>query len=521
MYDVIVVGARCAGSPTAMLLARKIADLLKNGPLSCDKLASSTGTHARSLYRVMRALASVGVFAEKEQGDFTLTPLAACLMSDVPDSIRAAAIMLGEEHYRAWGDILHSIRTGTSSFEHLYGMGLFQYYAQNPEPAKIFQKAMTSVSAIDNTAVTLGYDFSNIQKLVDVGGGHGSLIASILKSNPNMKGVLFDQLSVIEGAKHLLDNQGVSSRCELIGGDFFQSVPAGGDAYILRHILHDWDDERAIAILKHCHFPTGDAFQFNVVSVPLSKIDLPITNAISSSEYATPFTATVAFIPPGGGPTPHVHWWEDEWWWVLKGKLDWYIGDNVYDIGEIPGVNAPLEDNFSRVQLSTGELSYSNDKRLHGYRNNTDETSILIHFWRRLENTDGGIEQFFLDDEIGKLVESPSDALLPNNFFDLERLAKWQEKFPEYRATISSSFDEYLTKNALVEGLDPQKLKDNKAEELIALLRQIPQFRQTPQTRAVPEPSVTFGLFAFGGLFAISTLKRKNKRIRLGIVNLN
>jgi hypothetical protein len=230
-----------------------IADLLKNGPLSCDKLASSTGTHARSLYRVMRALASVGVFAEKEQGDFTLTPLAACLMSDVPDSIRAAAIMLGEEHYRAWGDILHSIRTGTSSFEHLYGMGLFEYYAQNPEPAKIFQKAMTSVSAIDNTAVTLGYDFSKIQKLVDVGGGHGSLIASILKSNTKMKGVLFDQPSVIEGAKHLLGNQGVSSRCELIGGDFFQSVPAGGDAYILRHILHDWDDKRALAILKHCH----------------------------------------------------------------------------------------------------------------------------------------------------------------------------------------------------------------------------------------------------------------------------
>jgi hypothetical protein len=230
-----------------------IADLLKNGPLSCDKLASSTGTHARSLYRLMRALASVGVFAENEQGDFTLTSLGDCLMSDVPNSIRAAAIMLGEEHYRAWGDILYSIRTGASAFKHLYDLDVFQYYAQNPEPAKIFSEAMTSVSVIEDTVIAKGYDFSKIQKLVDVGGGHGSLIASILKSNPNMKGVLFDQHSVIEGAKHLLEKQGVSSRCELVGGDFFQTVPAGGNAYILKHIIHDWDDERALTILKHCY----------------------------------------------------------------------------------------------------------------------------------------------------------------------------------------------------------------------------------------------------------------------------
>lgn len=230
-----------------------IADLLKDGSLSCDQLACATGTHARSLYRLMRALASVGVFAENEQGNFTLTPLAACLLSDVPGSIRAAAIMLGEEHYRAWGDILYSVRTGSSAFRHLYGTDVFQYYAQNPEPAKIFSQAMTSVSTIEDTAVTEAYDFSKIQKLIDVGGGHGSLITSILKSNPNLKGVLFDQPFVIEGAKHLFEQQGVSSRCEFVSGDFFQSVPTGGDAYILKHIIHDWDDETAIAILKHCH----------------------------------------------------------------------------------------------------------------------------------------------------------------------------------------------------------------------------------------------------------------------------
>ena len=230
-----------------------IADLLKDGSKSSDELAKLTQTHARSLYRVLRALASVNIFAENEYGDFTLTPLATCLMSDVSGSFRAAAIMLGEEHYQAWGDILYSVRTGVSAFKHLYELDVFQYYAQNPEPGKIFSEAMTSVSVMEDTAVNKGYDFSKIQKLVDVGGGHGSLIASILKSNPNLKGVVYDQPSVIEGAKQLLEKQKVSSRCEFVGGDFFQSVPAGGNAYILKHILHDWDDERALTILKRCH----------------------------------------------------------------------------------------------------------------------------------------------------------------------------------------------------------------------------------------------------------------------------
>jgi hypothetical protein len=230
-----------------------IADLLKDAPLNCEKLASSTGTHPRSLYRIMRALASVGIFAQNQEGYFTLTPLASYLISDVPDSVRAAAIMLGEEHYQAWGNILHSIRTGTSSFEYLYKTDLFQYYEQNPESAKIFSEAMTSVSAIDNIAVTKAYNFSKIQKLVDVGGGQGSLIAYILKSNANLQGILFDQPSVIKSTKYFLETQGLSSRCEVISGDFFKSVPRGGDAYILRHILHDWDDERALVILKHCH----------------------------------------------------------------------------------------------------------------------------------------------------------------------------------------------------------------------------------------------------------------------------
>jgi hypothetical protein len=227
--------------------------LLKDSPKSCDELATATGTHAPSLYRVLRALASLGVFAETELNHFTLTPLAACLQSDVPDSFRAFVILLGEEHYRVWGDLLHGVQTGGRPFEHIYGMNLFEYLAQNPESAKIFDESMTNFSVFDSAAIAASYDFSFIQTLVDVAGGQGLLIASILKSNPTLKGVLFDQPYVIERAKRLLEAEGVLERCHLAAGNFFESVPEGGDAYILKHIIHDWDDERAIAILKQCH----------------------------------------------------------------------------------------------------------------------------------------------------------------------------------------------------------------------------------------------------------------------------
>ncbi len=268
--------------------------------------------------------------------------------------------------------------------------------------------------------------------------------------------------------------------------------------------------------------PGGDAFQFNIIASPVSTLDQQITNTISTSQYNTPFTAGIAFIPPGtGGPPPHIHWWEDEWYWVLKGQLDWYVGSNMYGMEDIPGVNAPLEDQFSRVQLSTGELVYSHEKRLHAYQNNTNETSILIHFWRRLENTDGGIEQHFLDDEIGRLVENPSAALPPGGIIDIEWAKKWSEKFPQYGGRASNFFGEYLAEDAVVEGLDPQILKNNNVEELVALLRQVPELREIPQPQPVPEPSETFGFLAFSGFLAISILKRKNKRVHAGLVNLN
>lgn len=231
-----------------------IADLLKDDPKNSSELAKATGTHARSLYRVMRALASVGIFAEIEDGRFELTPLAAYLQTDVPGSIHAIAIMLGESwHWQPWGNILHTLKTGNTAFKHVHGMKLFEYLTKNVEAAQIFNEAMTGTTAPFNATITADYDFSSIGKIVEVGGGHGSLIASILKVYPTMQGILFDLPPVVIGAKHSIEAEGLAERCEIVGGDFFESVPSGGNAYILKNIIHDWDDTHAVAILKNCH----------------------------------------------------------------------------------------------------------------------------------------------------------------------------------------------------------------------------------------------------------------------------
>lgn len=240
----------------AIYIAAKlgIPDHLRDGHKTADELAAATGTHAPSLYRVMRALASCGVFTEDEKGGFALTPLSETLRTDAPGSLRAfATVELGEEHYPAWGDLLHSVKTGEIAFDHFFGVPIWEYFAQHPENAKTFADAMTGMTLAINEAVLSSYDFSSISKIVDVGGGHGSLIASILKANPQLQGVLFDAPPVIEGARRRIEAEGIGERCEVVAGDFFESVPEGGDAYILKWIIHDWDGERATRILRNCH----------------------------------------------------------------------------------------------------------------------------------------------------------------------------------------------------------------------------------------------------------------------------
>ncbi len=230
-----------------------IADLLKNNSKTVEELAEATDTDAASLYRVMRAMASVGIFVENDRSQFSLTPLGETLRSDVSGSLRAWVLMQsGEENYQAWGHLMHSVQTGEPAFGHVFGMGQWQYRAQNPEAAKVFDEAMASLTRMSTAAVLSSYSFSRFSKIVDVGGGNGSLLAAILKATPATKGVLFDLPHVTEKAKRQLANAGVAERCEVIAGDAFISVPEGGDAYILSRVIHDWDDARATAILKNC-----------------------------------------------------------------------------------------------------------------------------------------------------------------------------------------------------------------------------------------------------------------------------
>lgn len=233
-----------------------IADLLKDGAKNTDELAKATGTHAPSLYRLLRALASIGVFAETNNGCFELTPLAATLQSNVPNSTKAAAILFGDKwHWQLWENLLESVKTGKTALELVFdAANPFEYFVDNPEAGYIFDEAMTSNSATADRAIACGYDFSQFQTLVDIGGGQGSLLATIVQQHPSLNGVLFDQAAAIAGAKQKqYFKTELAQRCQLVVGDFFEAVPVGGDAYILKTVIHDWNDEAAIAILKNCH----------------------------------------------------------------------------------------------------------------------------------------------------------------------------------------------------------------------------------------------------------------------------
>jgi hypothetical protein len=230
-----------------------IPDLLQTGPKTAAELASATNTHAPSLFRILRALVSVGVLNSSDGERFAQTPLSETLVTDAPGSLRWFAISeLGQEHYPAWGNVMHSVKTGEIAFDNFFGVDIWKYFQQNPEDAAVFNNSMSNITAAANEAITSLYDFSQFGTLVDVGGGHGGLITSILKQNPELKGVLFDAPEVIEGARPKIEAAGLANRLETVAGNFFQSVPAGGDAYIMKWIIHDWDDEKSNTILRNC-----------------------------------------------------------------------------------------------------------------------------------------------------------------------------------------------------------------------------------------------------------------------------
>ncbi|MDX2301641.1 MAG: methyltransferase [Microscillaceae bacterium] len=254
----------------------RIADLLTNGSKTAEELALKTNSHARSLYRLLRACASVGVFWEDTEKRFSLTPMADFLRSDNPESLRAFAEMLAHgEQFQTWSALDFSVQTGTPAFDKVHGMPIFEYYPTHPKSGQIFNDAMTSMSLGSSMAVMQAYDFSGITKLVDIGGGHGFLLASILEKYLNMTGILFDTPPIVEEAKGLLEKHGVSNRCETAGGNFFESVPNGGDAYMMKHIIHDWNDEECVTILKNCRKGIVDGGKLLVIEMVVPKGNEP------------------------------------------------------------------------------------------------------------------------------------------------------------------------------------------------------------------------------------------------------
>lgn len=230
----------------------RIPDLLAAGPRTADELAAESGSHARSLYRLLRALSSSGVFCEGADHRFSLTPLSECLRRDVLGSMAGLAWMRGDWQYRAWGDLLHNVQTGETAFNHVFGEPLFDFLRHTPENAAIFDQGMVGVHGRETEAMLAAFDFSDIKVLADIGGGNGSVLAAVLTKYPSLKAILFDRADVIGRAKANLAQAGVADRVQFIAGDFFQSVPSGADAYFLRHIIHDWNDGQSRTILKNC-----------------------------------------------------------------------------------------------------------------------------------------------------------------------------------------------------------------------------------------------------------------------------
>lgn len=272
-----------------------IADLLADGPKTVEELAQATNTHGPSLYRVLRALAGFGIFAEDETGRFTLTPPAEFLQTDFPDSVRAAVRLFGEDwHWQVWGDLSESVKTGEPTFDQFHGMGFFDYCNQNPAFANSSGNSKTSITARASTSLLANYDFSSFGKVVDIAvmGGYGNTLIPLLKANPTLKGVLFDIKPVIAAAKPVIEAAGLGDRCELIIGHCLETVPSGGDAYILMFVVHNWDDQRAIKILKNCHAAMAEDGKLLLVEMIMPKGNEPFVGKLIDLESL--------LITPGG-----------------------------------------------------------------------------------------------------------------------------------------------------------------------------------------------------------------------------
>ena len=243
----------------AVAATLRVPDMLATGPRTSDELAREGGADPDALYRLLRALAAVGVLREDEGQRFALTELGKPLRSDGPGSLAGWAEFVGRPAFwKSWGALLHSVRTGENAFRHVHGTDVWSWRAERPGESAAFDRAMASLTGGVDGALLDAYDFGRFGTVVDVGGGNGALLASLLAAFPAMHGILFDQPHVTGSAQDVLGAAGVADRCRVVGGSFFDGVPEGGDAYVLKAIVHDWEDPEAVAIMQACRRATSD-----------------------------------------------------------------------------------------------------------------------------------------------------------------------------------------------------------------------------------------------------------------------
>jgi O-methyltransferase domain/Dimerisation domain len=247
-----LVAGMWAAKATAVAANLGIPDQLAHGPKTAEEVARMIGADASAVFRLMRAVMSVGVFTADREHRFALTPLGETLRSDVPGSMRSFLIAeMAPGHWLPWGNLEDAVRTGKPSAPKVLGMDSWEYYKKNRDEGFHFAEAMSGLSHMAMEAVFASYSFAGVRKVVDVGGSHGAFIAAVLQRETSARGVLFDRPEVVEAAGATLQHAGVDDRVDRVGGSFFESVPAGGDAYLVKHILHDWNDKECVTILRN------------------------------------------------------------------------------------------------------------------------------------------------------------------------------------------------------------------------------------------------------------------------------
>jgi hypothetical protein len=273
-----LVFGKCISMAISVAAKLRIADHLADGPQTLADLAANTKTHAPSLYRLLRPLAAAGVFSQDADGRFALTPMSEYLRTGVKGSLRGMADFFGSDwSWRAWGNMLETVQTGRAAFDRVFGEPVFEYLGKHPDESAVFNEGMTGFTSNIAPAVAEAYNFAAFKTVVDVGGGHGVLLNTILQAHAGVNGIVFDSPHVVAGAESAIHNAGLTGRCRAVGGDFFQSVPAGGDAYLMKHIIHDWPDDRATTILRNCRKgvnPGGKLLLVELVIAPGNAADL-------------------------------------------------------------------------------------------------------------------------------------------------------------------------------------------------------------------------------------------------------